>query len=96
MVWLHRRVGSFRFGDGLIKPNHSCIVKQHFVKRGPKQMPLDKLRKILSLMNLQEVARGSGVHPNTLYRLVGGSGANYETVQKILDYLKTQGVRLDG
>jgi predicted transcriptional regulator len=59
-------------------------------------MPLDKLRKILSLMNLQEVARGSGVHPNTLYRLVGGSGANYETVQKILDYLKTQGVRLDG
>lgn len=47
-------------------------------------------------MNLQEVARGSGVHPNTLYRLVGGSGANYETVQKILDYLKTQGVRLDG
>ena len=47
-------------------------------------------------MNLQEVARGAGVHPNTLYRLVGGSGANYETVQKILDYLKTRGVRLDG
>jgi len=59
-------------------------------------MPLDKLRGVLSLMNLREVARGAGVHPNTLYRIVSGGGANYETVRKVLDYLKIKGVRLDG
>lgn len=59
-------------------------------------MPLDQLRKMLKIMNLQEVARGTGIHPNTIYRLVNGSGAQYETVRKILDYLKSQGVRVDG
>lgn len=59
-------------------------------------MPLDQLRKILKIMNLQEVSRGTGVHPNTLYRLANGASAHYETVRKILDYLKSQGVRVDG
>lgn len=59
-------------------------------------MPLDKLRELLSVMNLRRVARGAGVHPNTLYRIVNGGGARYETVRKVLDFLKIKDVRSDG
>ena len=59
-------------------------------------MALDRLREVLAVCNLREVARGSGVHPNTLYRIANGSGANYETVRKLLDYLKQKGWRVDG
>lgn len=59
-------------------------------------MSLDRLRSVLSAMNLREVARGAGVHPNTVYRLANGSGAHYETVRKIMDYLKSKGWKVDG
>ena len=50
---------------------------------------LDKLRQMLDDMNLQSVARGAGVHPNALYRLMaGGTNPRYKTVQLVLAYLK--------
>ena len=53
---------------------------------------LDTLRLMLTDRNLQVVARGSGVHPNSLYRLVNGScRPKYETVQKVVAYLELQG-----
>lgn len=49
---------------------------------------LDKLRQMLADMNLQAVARGAGVHPNVLYRIMAGaSNPRYETVQRIMQYL---------
>ena len=49
---------------------------------------LDKLRQMLDDMNLQSVARGAGVHPNALYRLMaGGTNPRYATVQRIMNYL---------
>ena len=52
---------------------------------------LDKLRQKLSDMNIQAVARGAGVHPNSLYRLMAGATSpKYETVQLVLAYLNRQ------
>ena len=52
---------------------------------------LDTLRLMLRDRNLQAVARGSGVHPNSLYRFANGSSSpKYETVQKVLTYLELQ------
>jgi len=58
---------------------------------------LDTLRLMLTDRNLQVVARGSGVHPNSLYRLVNGSSRpKYETVQKVMTYLERQGASGNG
>lgn len=52
---------------------------------------LEKLRQMLSDMNIQAVARGSGVHPNALYRIMtGSSNPKYETVQRVMNYLITK------
>jgi len=59
-------------------------------------MPLDRLRQIMKTLNLRDVSRGSGVHVNTLYRIANGGGAQYDTVQRILSYLQTQGIRVNG
>ena len=49
---------------------------------------LEKLRKLLADRNIQAVARGAGVHPNALYRLMAGSTSpKYETVQRVMAYL---------
>lgn len=49
---------------------------------------LEKLRQMLADMNIQAVARGAGVHPNALYRLMAGSSnPKYETVQRVMNYL---------
>jgi predicted transcriptional regulator len=49
---------------------------------------LEKLRQMLADMNLQAVARGAGVHPNVLYRIMaGGTNPRYETVQRVMNYL---------
>jgi DNA-binding phage protein len=52
---------------------------------------LDRLKRMLADRNLRAVARGAGIHPNALYRLMSGaSQPKYETVRKVLDYLKGQ------
>ena len=49
---------------------------------------LDKIRQLLADRNLQAVARGAGVHPNSLYRLMAGSTSpRYETVRRVMAYL---------
>lgn len=57
---------------------------------------LEKLRQMLADMNIQAVARGAGVHPNALYRLMAGSSSpKYETVQRVMNYL-TKGTAQNG
>ena len=52
---------------------------------------LDELRQLLADRNLQAVARGAGVHPNSLYRLMAGSTSpKYETVRRVMAYLMRQ------
>jgi DNA-binding phage protein len=52
---------------------------------------LEKLRQILADRNIQAVARGAGVHPNVLYRLMAGATSpKYETVQRVMAYLTRQ------
>ena len=52
---------------------------------------LDKLRQLLADRNLRAVARGAGVHPNSLYRLMAGSTSpRYETVRRVMAYLRRQ------
>ena len=55
----------------------------------------DRIRRAAADRNLQAVARGAGVHPNALYRLIAGrTRPQYETVQRVWDYLESR--RTDG
>ncbi len=57
---------------------------------------LEKLRQMLADMNIQAVARGAGVHPNVLYRIMtGATNPRYETVQRVMNYL-TKGTVQNG
>jgi DNA-binding phage protein len=51
---------------------------------------LEKLRQMLADRNIQAVARGAGVHPNVLYRMMAGASPKYETVQRVMAYLNRQ------
>ncbi len=54
-------------------------------------LTLDEIKKRLEPMNLQRVAKETGLHPNVLYRIsAGGEGARYETVKRISDWLEAQ------
>jgi predicted transcriptional regulator len=55
-------------------------------------MEIEQLRSILNLLNLKEVSRESGVHPNTLYRIARGGEARYSTVLRVMSYLKQKGL----
>lgn len=55
-------------------------------------MSLEQLRSVLNLLNLREVARGSQVHVNTLYRIAAGGEARYSTVKRVMDYLQSRGL----
>lgn len=58
---------------------------------------LDELRQLLADRNLRTVARGAGVHPNSLYRLMAGSTSpKYETVRRVMAYLMRQGATHNG
>ena len=50
---------------------------------------IEKLRKLLTDRNISAVARGAGVHKNTLYRLKNGAvNVKYETLRVVLEYLE--------
>jgi len=52
-------------------------------------LTLEEVKKRLEHMNLSSVARETGLHPNALYRIVSGkTGARYETVKKLSDWLE--------
>lgn len=52
-------------------------------------MTLDDIRKQLEDRNIQAVARGAGIHPNAIYRLISGkTRPMYETVEKLRKYLE--------
>lgn len=57
--------------------------------------PLEKIRKRLEGYNLRWVARESGVHYETIYRIARGETENpsYETVAKILEVLNREVTR---
>lgn len=57
--------------------------------------PLEKIKKRLEGYNLRWVARESGVHYETIYRIARGETENpsYETVAKILDVLNREVAR---
>lgn len=49
---------------------------------------IEELKRILADRNLQAVAKGAGIHPNALYRLMAGkSDPRYSTVKRIMAYL---------
>lgn len=65
--------------------------------RGVKMIDLETLRSVLSDRNIMAVAKGAGVHPNALYRLMrSGSQPQYDTVRKVVDYLNKQGTVTHG
>lgn len=52
-------------------------------------MTLNQVRAKLRPMNLAVVAKETGVHYNSVYRIVNGSiNPKYETVQKIVMWLE--------
>ena len=57
---------------------------------------IDDIRRMLADRNIQIVAKGSGVHPNALYRLKHGhTEPKYETVCRLIAYFKRQAVTHD-
>ena len=50
----------------------------------------EKLQKILKDYNIAAVARATGLHKNTIYRIMRGEAKNpsYCTVQTLLEYLR--------
>lgn len=58
---------------------------------------LEQVRKRLRLMNIKAVADGAGVHVNVVYRMAHGhTRPRYETVRRVADYLRQQGMMCDG
>lgn len=52
-------------------------------------LTLERIRVKLQHMNINSVARQSGVHQNAIYRIMKGSdSARYETVKKLSDFLE--------
>ena len=52
-------------------------------------LTLDRIRVKLEHMNINSVAKESGVHQNAIYRIMkGADSARYETVKKISDFLE--------
>jgi len=51
-------------------------------------LTLDEIKRRLKDANLSKVAKASGLHYNTIYRLVNGQEPKYDTVKKLSDYLE--------
>jgi hypothetical protein len=83
-----------RAGDELSLPHLGCgvnIFRNESHKKAEK-VQIDQLRSILNLLNLKEVSRETGVHPNTLSRIARGGEARYSTVMRVMVYLKSKGL----
>ena len=59
-------------------------------------MSIEKIRELLRDRNLMAVARGAGVSPSTLYRIIHGSDKiEYKSAVKVMKYLERQSKMLD-
>lgn len=57
---------------------------------------IDKIREILKDMNLRAVAKGAGIHENSLYRIMAGQNCRFDTFSKLVVYLQRKGFNLNG
>jgi transcriptional regulator with XRE-family HTH domain len=58
--------------------------------KAAKMLTIEQIKKRLEHSNLKAVAAATGVHFNTVYRLVnGGSEPSYKTVKLLSDYLES-------
>lgn len=57
---------------------------------------IDKIKEILKDMNLRAVAKGAGIHENSLYRIMAGQSCRFDTLSKIVVYLQRKGFNLNG
>jgi DNA-binding phage protein len=49
---------------------------------------IEKLREALRDRNIMAVARGTGIHQNSIYRIMSGqTQPRYETVKRLADYI---------
>lgn len=56
---------------------------------------IDRIKEVLALMNLSAVSRGAGVPVYILQRFMNGSSMpRFDTMQRIVDFLKSKGVIL--
>lgn len=57
---------------------------------------IDKIKEILKDMNLRAVAKGAGIHENSLYRIMAGQSCRFDTMSKLVVYLQRKGFNLNG
>lgn len=54
----------------------------------PKILDVDTIRRLMSDRKISQVARQTGVHQNTLYRILGGkTNPSYNTLKALSEYL---------
>lgn len=51
-------------------------------------MNVEQMRQKLQPMNLREVSRITGIHPNVLYRLASGKNPSMRTFEKLRAWLE--------
>lgn len=57
---------------------------------------LKEIRTALEDSNLKAVAEKTGVHQNTIYRIMSGeTNPSYETVMKLVDYINNKNTALE-
>lgn len=47
----------------------------------------EQIREALKDRNIRQVAKGAGLHSNSVYRMVRGEPPSMKTLQKLSDYL---------
>lgn len=58
---------------------------------------IEKLRLLLQDLSMPSLAKETGIHQNSLYKIRRGkSEPRVQTLAKIETYLKSRGVRFDG
>lgn len=55
-------------------------------------LTIEQIRERLKDRQLNAVAKKTGLHSNTVYKIANGAGANYETIKKLSDYLTGTGL----
>ncbi|HRV28836.1 MAG TPA: helix-turn-helix transcriptional regulator [Spirochaetia bacterium] len=50
-------------------------------------LTIEQIREKLADRNVTVVAEKTGIHRMTIYRLINGSMATYDTIKKLSDYL---------
>jgi len=59
----------------------------NYFSRGDEMLTIEQIREKLADRNVTVVAEKTGIHRMTIYRLINGSMATYDTIKKLSDYL---------